>query len=352
MKATFEDWKSKAQEADILAEAQARGAVLRRAGREWIGPCPACGGRDRFSVNPTKQIFNCRGSVGGDVIGLIMHIEGVSFMQAVEALSGEPPPSGKSKPLTPEQIEAARSRRRATELVAAEREQNADRQERENKGAALRIWSQSKPLGFTLAETYLQSRGLGIPDGAPWPSCLRFHPALPYPNAGNLPALVCRVDDVEGELTAVWRIFLKPDGSGKADVENPKLGLGPAGGGAVRIGGASTRVGVAEGVESAIGAWLLTGRKFPVWAALSTSGMSGIELPLQIEHVTVFPDGDKPLRRKGSEYVVSTPAGRKAAQALKQRLVGVEKRRCVIAQEPPQGLDYADMWLTAKREAA
>jgi hypothetical protein len=38
---------------------------------ERAGPCPVCGGRDRFSVNVRKQVFNCRGcQIGGDVIKL------------------------------------------------------------------------------------------------------------------------------------------------------------------------------------------------------------------------------------------------------------------------------------------
>ena len=89
----FDDWKSRAQAADILAEAQARGAVLKRTGHEWVGPCPTCGGRDRFGVNTAKRIFNCRGACGGDVIEMVMHLDGVSFMQACEALTGEPPPT-------------------------------------------------------------------------------------------------------------------------------------------------------------------------------------------------------------------------------------------------------------------
>jgi hypothetical protein len=36
------------------------GLQLRRQGRELVGPCPTCGGRDRFAVNPSKQLWNCR----------------------------------------------------------------------------------------------------------------------------------------------------------------------------------------------------------------------------------------------------------------------------------------------------
>jgi phage/plasmid primase-like uncharacterized protein len=48
-----------------------RGIKLR--GRiERVGPCPRCGGTDRFSINTRKQLFNCRGCrKGGDVIELV-----------------------------------------------------------------------------------------------------------------------------------------------------------------------------------------------------------------------------------------------------------------------------------------
>jgi hypothetical protein len=56
---------------------------------EWAGACPVCGGRDRFSVNTKKQVFNCRGcDKGGNPIDLVMHVGGCSFPEAVERLIG------------------------------------------------------------------------------------------------------------------------------------------------------------------------------------------------------------------------------------------------------------------------
>lgn len=59
---------------------------------EREGPCPKCGGRDRFSINTEKQVWNCRGcDKGGDVIGLVQHLDGCSFAEAVEKLAGKKP---------------------------------------------------------------------------------------------------------------------------------------------------------------------------------------------------------------------------------------------------------------------
>ena len=62
-----------------MADAVARlGLQLKRQGRELVGPCPRCGGRDRFAINLGKQVWNCRGcSRGGDAIGLVRHVRGL-----------------------------------------------------------------------------------------------------------------------------------------------------------------------------------------------------------------------------------------------------------------------------------
>jgi Family of unknown function (DUF5906)/CHC2 zinc finger len=65
---------------------------LRRKSAELVGPCPRCGGTDRFAVNVRKQLFNCRGcQARGDVISLVLHVKGCSFGDAVNFLVGAPP---------------------------------------------------------------------------------------------------------------------------------------------------------------------------------------------------------------------------------------------------------------------
>jgi hypothetical protein len=338
----FDDWKRRADQCDLLATAVIYGATLKRHGREHIGPCAFCGGTDRFSINPSKNLWHCRGHGGGHgAIGMVMHMAGMSFTQTCEALTGESNASGaQAKPLS-EGERAARNRQRIeNERAQQARKEQEERYQEDTKEAAARIWGASISVHGTIAEKYLNTRGIPTPEG--WGPCLRFHPNLPYPKRGEYPALVCHVEDLAGATAAVWRIYLRADGR-KADVPDAKLGLGPAGGGAVRLGGMGRKIGIAEGVETALGAALLTGNKFPVWAALSTSGMIGLEVPLGVEHVVIFPDGDRPLRKKGEEYEPAVPAGRKAAVALRARLL-VEGIACTIAAEPGPGRDYLDLW--------
>src|SRR4029077_6448966 len=76
----------------VQGELSRRGISLRGRGSERCGPCPVCGGTDRFSVNPKKQVWNCRGcATGGDVIALVEHLDGCGFMEAVEMLVGITP---------------------------------------------------------------------------------------------------------------------------------------------------------------------------------------------------------------------------------------------------------------------
>src|SRR5262249_2753995 len=70
-----------------------RGIHLKGRGVERAGPCPVCGGDDRFSINTAKNVWNCRGcDKGGDVIDLLRHIDGVDFKDACENLTGESAP--------------------------------------------------------------------------------------------------------------------------------------------------------------------------------------------------------------------------------------------------------------------
>src|SRR5215469_16138702 len=108
--ASFDAWCAKARSAPIEREIERRGIKLSGNGVERVGPCPKCGGHDRFAINVKKQKWNCRGcGVGGDVIKLVEHLDGVGFTAACETLTGEPPPkaNGKSRASKPQNTTVA-----------------------------------------------------------------------------------------------------------------------------------------------------------------------------------------------------------------------------------------------------
>jgi Protein of unknown function (DUF3631)/Zinc-binding domain of primase-helicase len=92
MIAHFDSWTARAHAVPIECETERRGIELRGA-VERVGPCPKCGGEDRFAIHTKKGVWNCRGcGVGGDVIKLVEHLDGINFIAACTALTGEPPP--------------------------------------------------------------------------------------------------------------------------------------------------------------------------------------------------------------------------------------------------------------------
>jgi phage/plasmid primase-like uncharacterized protein len=356
--AAYEAWVGRAKEQDILATAIRYGASLKRVGNEWVGPCPHCGGRDRFGINTNKGVFICRGAGGGDSIGLAMHVAGLSFLEAVEELTGEPPPRGKAKPLSDEQ-KAERGRlRKKREAEQRSREEEEDRRRAARADTAAGIWECCVPIAGTLAEKYLIGRGIPVPP-MNWPEQIGFAAEMPYWLDENrekacFPALVGRIQDIAGDTIAVQAVYLSPDGR-KIGREPNKLTFGPMAGGAVRLGGIAEHIHICEGMETGLAIRWLTGFNRPVWATLGTSGLSGIELPIAVRVVMVYPDGDKDYNKKDDQLVpAAMGASLKAAWALRERLsgTGVEIHICdppvtTIRNGKPVGRDFLDVWVTS-----
>jgi hypothetical protein len=103
-------WRDLARElrerADIVRWLQIGGCRLERAGREWAGPCPLCGGEDRFRVwsaaDGKRPGYWCRqcGLKGDVILAYRNFVEpGCSFFAAVRALAAElglPTPDGET----------------------------------------------------------------------------------------------------------------------------------------------------------------------------------------------------------------------------------------------------------------
>src|SRR5919201_5533073 len=64
--------------------------VASTAGGEYAGPCPFCGGRDRFRVEPEKGRWWCRGCSHGprwqDAFGYVRRRDGLGFAEACQRL--------------------------------------------------------------------------------------------------------------------------------------------------------------------------------------------------------------------------------------------------------------------------
>jgi putative DNA primase/helicase len=105
---------------------------------------------------------------------------------------------------------------------------------------------------------------------------------------GSFPAMVALMRDViTGEPTGVHRTALMDDGSSKRimpDDMPAKRMLGRAKGAVVMLHHAAPRMGIAEGIETALSAQKLF--DMPVWACLSDGGIAGFPIINCLEHLT------------------------------------------------------------------
>ena len=95
-----------------LNEVAGRHIELRRHGAEYKGLCPFHNEKTpSFTINEDKGFFHCFGcEAHGDIFGLIMQLEGLSFVEAVEHLANE---CGISLPAWSPDESAIRTRRNA-----------------------------------------------------------------------------------------------------------------------------------------------------------------------------------------------------------------------------------------------
>ncbi|HZU91685.1 MAG TPA: toprim domain-containing protein [Stellaceae bacterium] len=102
--------------------------------------------------------------------------------------------------------------------------------------------------------------------------------------------MVARVDGPNGELIAIHRTFLLPDGSDKAPLAEPKRSLGSWRGGAVRLAPAGPVLAIAEGIENALTVMVAEGT--PAWSAVSKGGFRWLVPPADVRELLVVADND------------------------------------------------------------
>ena len=265
-------------------------AGLKRAGREMTGPCPVCGGRDRFSINLDRQVFNCRHCGGGDGIKMTELVLSVEFKDALSWLVGDAEAS----------IDPAEARRRAekAERDRAARLAEEERYRRKRIAAARAIWAEGKPAARSPVADYLAARGMPA-----WlldapPHCLRYHPALRYtvPSSSAFggdvihtgPAMLARVQAPDGSLIGVHRTWIDPSRpKGKALITGPdgaplqvKKILGSKKGAAIRLVkpvGTFDVLIMGEGIETTLSAYVASSHvaSAAYWAGVDLGNMAG-----------------------------------------------------------------------------
>jgi len=218
-----------------------------------------------------------------------------------------------------------------------------DNDERALREAARKIFLNAQPPERTPVSLYLYTRGIEL---RTIPVSIRYVPELWHSKTKtSWPALVAAVQNLEGRVIAIQRIWLQDkfwfdDGrpitpNTKAPIESEKMSLGPLDAGAVHLGPARVAtLGIAEGIETALAAKCLYG--IPVWAALGVYRMGRVEIPPHVRRIVIFGDRD------GSGKVGER-------EAYKARDSYIEQGLDSEVVFPPEEYGDFDDWLIAER---
>lgn len=259
-------------------------AGLKPMGGELIGPCPLCGGKDRFGINLRSNKFLCRicGIKGGDQIALVRAIMGLSFADALTWLCGD-------APSVIDPAEQARRQERAR-AETARQDQIAASMRARARADAKKIWTVAKWSDTGIVRDYLAHRGIVL---AQVPKVLRLIPDHPCVRRldGQLvtlhrgPAMIGLVQEADGHGCAVhqtWIDLAQPNGRAKithlGEAMPAKILRGSKKGGAIRLftPDAGGTLVMGEGIETtltALAADAVPGAAY--WAGVDLGNMSG-----------------------------------------------------------------------------
>jgi putative DNA primase/helicase len=315
--------------------------------KNTAGPCPLCGGKDRFRFDNkgNQGTYFCSGCGAGNGYKLVKEFTGwtavevLKFLQDGGALNlGEPAKkfTFEDAAFSPKQVAANQRVLRAT-------------------------GGQSFSLdGADAASRYLKMRVPGC-DLARLSDGLRFHRGMDFweddghgesVHRGKFAALLGNVVDGNGEQVTIHRTYLTAAGEKApfANVKKQMKGVRKLDGAAVRVVevASSRTLGLTEGIENAAAVGTAYRYGINVWSTLNCVNLAAVDIPVgRFDKIVIFADHDKldpkTERRPGEHY----------ALLLKARLeeAGYEVE---IKMPPEEGVDFADMWVQhyQKRQAS
>lgn len=279
------------------------------------GPCPLCGGKDRFTFDNKhgEGTYYCQNCGAGDGFTLAQKATGKTFIETVKEISD----------------------------ILGVNEFNTDPAQKERtdedyRAANRKLWiSTQKMIKGNTADMYLQGRRVGQ---EAYVDDLRYGDAIRDGEGGSRPCFVALVRGPDNAPNSMHRTFLAKGGNGKAEMASPrKMMAGPvAVGSCIRLmdwDGVGP-MGIAEGIETAFAA--ADRFKIPVWSAVNASMMARWIWPDTLKTLFVFGDND------------SSFTGQAAAFELARRFVNApmadkSKRECYVHIPSELNTDWADM---------
>ena len=279
------------------------------------GPCPICGGKDRFRFDDKdgEGTWFCNQCRAGTGIILVRKLNGWSHKEACDAvdeiIGKDYRPAGPKPPV----VENGRDRRAIDRLLGEACAPHA-------------------------VDAYLMRRGLAASSAV-----LKGHPSCPYyvedgaeagrPRyrvLGRFPAVLAPIVDARGELIGVQRVY-------DADLHDHdrKKVLGDLKGGVVHLGNPTDELGVCEGFETGLAAQQLFG--LPVWACLTAGNLEAFEPPAGIMRLHVFGDNDVSSEGQAAAFNLA----RRVNRQNQQRKTGAEPAQVHLPLD--RGADWLDV---------
>lgn len=254
------------------------------------GPCPMCGGKDRFrwdnkNEEGTWYCNQCGAGNGWTLVRRFNKWTKEATHEEIERIIGK-----EHHPAAPVvHIEKPGAQR----LVAIER-----------------LLEQCRaPL---VVNDYLASRGLTVTSDV-----LRGHKLLGYyeeiddrlRKTGDYPAVVAPILGPDGSLQSAHRIYW-------AKIDNRKKTM-PAvdniNGGAVRLFEPTDELAIGEGIETCLAVREMYG--FPIWSGLTAGGVEKFEWPPSIRKLWIFGDNDSSFTGQTAAYALAKRARLKKLEA-------------------------------------
>lgn len=310
-------------------------SLAKESTKEWSGPCPRCGGDDRFHCK--DEWFFCRQCHPelGDIIEFVQWKDGVGFMEAVSTLSGvdvdtlirvEKVADGQQKQIEPQSDEW---RKRANWTMSNARQS---------------LYSESGKDG----REYLASRGLSPETWKAFGLGFKIDASLPntynkeaktycYPPQ---PAIAIPWHDANGDIVAIRYRFLKKytytDVNGKVRNDENKSSKGGSnfagrlcGYQALSSVKSNRTIFIVEGEINMMSIWQLANKMGVDVLSIGSQGQKPVDVASvanQYKHTVIWADepgvASSLTASIAGAYGVSSPKGMDANDLLKSGLLG------------------------------
>lgn len=267
------------------------------------GPCPMCGGTDRYRFDDRlgNGDYYCSGCGAGNGFHLMMFLLNTnSFSEAAKAVD-----------------------KIVSDIRAQPFSEEVDVEQR--RSIMNKVWGEANADEMVLA--YLKSRGLNPAYLGPLLTDIRgSNRILHGPTGDRCRGMLALIRDPAGEPISIHRTY-SHNSKRKKRVMPPTKTIA---GGAIRLGEPNGELIVAEGIETALSASEMYGGTAS-WAAISADNMTKIVIPGAVERVLIVADNDQSF------------AGQKAAFVLANRLGIQEKKKVRVVMPRQMGTDMNDV---------